>query len=222
MVSPVTFRPAAVLAKNVVTVDDVSGGRVELGIGAGWYEAEHDAYGLPFGTQRSRLDELDRQLAEIHRAVGARRARPGRSRCSSRARRSSSAATRSRARSRPPSASPTSTTRRSPRSRTPAPRRRIVDDAAREAGPRAARLLDHVRLRASAATAARRRSASPAGARSRSSPTASRPSTARSTRSSSACAPTSAAGVERAMLQHLAHEDLESVALLGELVAALS
>ncbi len=67
MVSPVTFRPAAVLAKNVVTVDHVSGGRVELGIGAGWYEAEHTTYGFPFGTTRTRLDELDRQLAEITR-----------------------------------------------------------------------------------------------------------------------------------------------------------
>jgi alkanesulfonate monooxygenase SsuD/methylene tetrahydromethanopterin reductase-like flavin-dependent oxidoreductase (luciferase family) len=67
MVSPVTFRPASVLAKNVVTVDHVSGGRAELGIGAGWYEAEHETYGFPFGTQRSRLDELDRQLEEITR-----------------------------------------------------------------------------------------------------------------------------------------------------------
>ncbi len=67
LVSPVTFRAAAVLAKNVVTVDHVSGGRVELGIGAGWYEPEHLTYGLPFGTLGSRLDELDRQLAEIIR-----------------------------------------------------------------------------------------------------------------------------------------------------------
>ena len=67
MVSPVTFRPASVLAKNVVTVDHVSGGRVELGIGAGWYEAEHESYGFRFGTQRERLDELDRQLVEITR-----------------------------------------------------------------------------------------------------------------------------------------------------------
>jgi alkanesulfonate monooxygenase SsuD/methylene tetrahydromethanopterin reductase-like flavin-dependent oxidoreductase (luciferase family) len=67
MVSPVTFRPASVLAKNAVTVDHVSGGRVELGIGAGWYEAEHRSYGFPFGGQRERLDELDRQLEEITR-----------------------------------------------------------------------------------------------------------------------------------------------------------
>jgi alkanesulfonate monooxygenase SsuD/methylene tetrahydromethanopterin reductase-like flavin-dependent oxidoreductase (luciferase family) len=67
MVSPVTFRPASVLAKNVVTADHISGGRVELGIGAGWYEAEHASYGFPFLTTRERLDELDRQLEEIVR-----------------------------------------------------------------------------------------------------------------------------------------------------------
>jgi alkanesulfonate monooxygenase SsuD/methylene tetrahydromethanopterin reductase-like flavin-dependent oxidoreductase (luciferase family) len=67
MVSPVTFRPASVLAKNVVTVDHISDGRVELGIGAGWYESEHLAYGFPFLTTRERLDELERQLEEIER-----------------------------------------------------------------------------------------------------------------------------------------------------------
>jgi alkanesulfonate monooxygenase SsuD/methylene tetrahydromethanopterin reductase-like flavin-dependent oxidoreductase (luciferase family) len=67
MVSPVTFRPASVLAKAVTTVDHISGGRVELGIGAGWFEAEHETYGFPFLTSRERLDELDRQLAEITR-----------------------------------------------------------------------------------------------------------------------------------------------------------
>jgi alkanesulfonate monooxygenase SsuD/methylene tetrahydromethanopterin reductase-like flavin-dependent oxidoreductase (luciferase family) len=67
MVSPVTFRPASVLAKSVVTVDHISNGRVELGIGAGWYEAEHVTYGFDFKTTRERLDELDRQLQEIHR-----------------------------------------------------------------------------------------------------------------------------------------------------------
>jgi alkanesulfonate monooxygenase SsuD/methylene tetrahydromethanopterin reductase-like flavin-dependent oxidoreductase (luciferase family) len=67
LVSPVTFRHVSVLAKSVVTVDHISNGRVELGIGAGWYEAEHTTYGFDFGTARSRLDELDRQLAEINR-----------------------------------------------------------------------------------------------------------------------------------------------------------
>ena len=65
MVSPVTFRHASVLGKSVVTVDHVSGGRVELGIGAGWYEAEHEAYGFPFPPLGERMGELERQLATI-------------------------------------------------------------------------------------------------------------------------------------------------------------
>jgi alkanesulfonate monooxygenase SsuD/methylene tetrahydromethanopterin reductase-like flavin-dependent oxidoreductase (luciferase family) len=67
MVSPVTFRRVSVLAKLVTTVDHISGGRVELGLGAGWFEAEHDTYGFAFPPTRERLDELDRQLAEIVR-----------------------------------------------------------------------------------------------------------------------------------------------------------
>src|SRR5882762_10707563 len=63
MVSPVTFRRVSVLAKLVTTVDHISNGRVELGIGAGWFEAEHDSYHFPFLTSGERLDELDRQLA---------------------------------------------------------------------------------------------------------------------------------------------------------------
>jgi alkanesulfonate monooxygenase SsuD/methylene tetrahydromethanopterin reductase-like flavin-dependent oxidoreductase (luciferase family) len=67
MVTPVTFRRPQVLAKMVVTVDHISHGRVELGLGAGWFESEHQAYGFDFPPQRERLDELDRQLAEIVR-----------------------------------------------------------------------------------------------------------------------------------------------------------
>ena len=67
LVSPVTFRNPSVLAKLVTTADHISGGRVELGLGAGWYEPEHDAYGFDFMTSKRRLDELDRQLAEITR-----------------------------------------------------------------------------------------------------------------------------------------------------------
>jgi alkanesulfonate monooxygenase SsuD/methylene tetrahydromethanopterin reductase-like flavin-dependent oxidoreductase (luciferase family) len=67
MVSPVTFRRVPVLAKMVATVDHISGGRVELGLGAGWFESEHDAYGLAFPPLRERLDELDRQVAEVVR-----------------------------------------------------------------------------------------------------------------------------------------------------------
>jgi len=67
LVSPTTFRPVSILAKLVTTADHISNGRIELGIGAGWYESEHQAYGLDFRTTRERLDELDRQLPEIIR-----------------------------------------------------------------------------------------------------------------------------------------------------------
>src|ERR1700752_4174319 len=67
LVSPVTFRPVSVLAKSVVTVDHISAGRVELGIGAGWYEAEHTTYGFPFLSTQQRLGLLGEQLEEIHR-----------------------------------------------------------------------------------------------------------------------------------------------------------
>jgi len=57
MVSPVTFRHPSVLAKMVVTVDHISGGRAELGMGAGWHQDEHTAYGfdLPPSDQRMSL-----------------------------------------------------------------------------------------------------------------------------------------------------------------------
>jgi alkanesulfonate monooxygenase SsuD/methylene tetrahydromethanopterin reductase-like flavin-dependent oxidoreductase (luciferase family) len=67
MVSPVTFRRVSVLAKLVTTVDHISSGRVELGIGAGWFESEHEAYGFKFPPTKERLDELDRQLEELIR-----------------------------------------------------------------------------------------------------------------------------------------------------------
>jgi alkanesulfonate monooxygenase SsuD/methylene tetrahydromethanopterin reductase-like flavin-dependent oxidoreductase (luciferase family) len=67
LVSPVTFRHPSVLAKAVVSVDHISGGRVELGLGGGWYEAEHAAYRFRFPALRKRLDELDRQIAEVVR-----------------------------------------------------------------------------------------------------------------------------------------------------------
>ncbi|HWM06137.1 MAG TPA: LLM class F420-dependent oxidoreductase [Actinophytocola sp.] len=63
MVSAGTFRPPGVLAIQVAQVDQMSGGRVELGLGAGWFEAEHTAYGIPFPSGRhSRLAE---QLAIV-------------------------------------------------------------------------------------------------------------------------------------------------------------
>ena len=65
MVSPVTFRHPSVLAKMVVTADHASGGRVELGLGAGWQEHEHEVYGFPFRTMRWRMDVLAEQLEII-------------------------------------------------------------------------------------------------------------------------------------------------------------
>src|SRR5438309_3144279 len=65
MVSPATFRHPAELAKLVVTADHVSGGRVELGLGAGWHEREHAAFGFPFAPLRTRMDVLEEQLQVV-------------------------------------------------------------------------------------------------------------------------------------------------------------
>jgi F420-dependent oxidoreductase-like protein len=67
LVSPATFRHPSVLAKTVVTADHVSGGRVELGMGAGWFEREHRAYGFDFPPNRERLDILAEQVEIVHR-----------------------------------------------------------------------------------------------------------------------------------------------------------
>lgn len=64
LVSPATFRHPSVLAKSALTVDHISGGRVELGLGAGWNEAEHRAFGFPFPSTRTRFDVMAEQ-AEI-------------------------------------------------------------------------------------------------------------------------------------------------------------
>jgi alkanesulfonate monooxygenase SsuD/methylene tetrahydromethanopterin reductase-like flavin-dependent oxidoreductase (luciferase family) len=53
------YRHPAVLANAMVTVDHVSGGRVELGLGAGWSQIEFDAYGIPFLPMKDRLDQLE-------------------------------------------------------------------------------------------------------------------------------------------------------------------
>src|SRR6185437_13162937 len=57
-----TFRAPAVLAIAVATADQMSGGRIILGIGTGWYEREHAAFGIPFLTQGKRFDRLDEEL----------------------------------------------------------------------------------------------------------------------------------------------------------------
>jgi F420-dependent oxidoreductase-like protein len=65
MVTSATFRLPGPLAIAVATVDAMSGGRVELGLGAGWFEDEHRAYGIPFPGTRERFDRLEEQLAIV-------------------------------------------------------------------------------------------------------------------------------------------------------------
>jgi alkanesulfonate monooxygenase SsuD/methylene tetrahydromethanopterin reductase-like flavin-dependent oxidoreductase (luciferase family) len=66
MVSPMTFRPPALLARMAAAVDLLSGGRLILGVGAGWYEAEHAAFGIPFPSQKVRFDNLESGIRVLH------------------------------------------------------------------------------------------------------------------------------------------------------------
>ncbi|MGY9071342.1 MAG: LLM class F420-dependent oxidoreductase [Acidimicrobiales bacterium] len=65
LVNSATFRLPGPLAITVAQVDEMSNGRVELGLGAGWYEAEHTAYGVPFPDLGDRFDILEEQLAIV-------------------------------------------------------------------------------------------------------------------------------------------------------------
>jgi F420-dependent oxidoreductase-like protein len=67
LVSPATFRFPGPLAVSVAQVDDMSGGRVEFGFGAGWFGAEHAAYAIPYPDTRERFDRLEEQLEIITR-----------------------------------------------------------------------------------------------------------------------------------------------------------
>jgi F420-dependent oxidoreductase-like protein len=66
LVSPVTFRHPAALAKQVATVDEMSGGRVELGVGIGWNEGEHARHGIPLPPLAERFEMLEDELAMLH------------------------------------------------------------------------------------------------------------------------------------------------------------
>jgi len=66
LVSPVTFREPALLAKAAATVDEISGGRVEIGMGAGWWEEEHAGHGFAFYDVDGRWQRLEEQVAIVH------------------------------------------------------------------------------------------------------------------------------------------------------------
>ena len=65
MVSPMTFHHATVLARQAAAVDQLSGGRLILGVGAGWNEYEHELFGVPFLTTKERMDLLEAGVARI-------------------------------------------------------------------------------------------------------------------------------------------------------------
>src|SRR3954471_20121366 len=65
LVCSATFRLPGPLAVAVAQADEMSGGRVELGLGAGWFDDEHTAYGIPFPTLGERFDRLEEQLQVI-------------------------------------------------------------------------------------------------------------------------------------------------------------
>src|SRR5690349_10632669 len=67
LVSPATFRQPALLANAAATVDHVSEGRIELGLGGGWMEREHRAFGFPFPPVATRMEMLAEQLEIVHR-----------------------------------------------------------------------------------------------------------------------------------------------------------
>jgi alkanesulfonate monooxygenase SsuD/methylene tetrahydromethanopterin reductase-like flavin-dependent oxidoreductase (luciferase family)/predicted kinase len=75
LVTPVTMRPAGVTAKAVATLDALSGGRAFVGVGAGWWEREHLAFGLPFPPDKERLDLLETAI-ETMRALWAPGTKP--------------------------------------------------------------------------------------------------------------------------------------------------
>jgi F420-dependent oxidoreductase-like protein len=69
MVSPATFRHPSVVARMATTVDHISGGRVEVGIGAGWHELEHQAFGFPFPDLSTRLETFAEHLEIVYRQL---------------------------------------------------------------------------------------------------------------------------------------------------------
>jgi len=78
MVSPMTFRPPALLARMATAVDLLSGGRLILGVGAGWYEREHVEFGIPFPSQKERFDNLEAGIGVLHETWNKSNPKPSR------------------------------------------------------------------------------------------------------------------------------------------------
>ena len=70
LVTPLTFRHPAVIAKTAATIDEMSGGRFELGVGTGWMESEHERFGLELPDMRKRFSLLYETLAYVRTAFG--------------------------------------------------------------------------------------------------------------------------------------------------------
>ena len=70
LVSPITFRHPAVLAKAAATIHEMSGGRFALGVGTGWMDAEHEKFGIPFPPLGERFTRLEEALGYLHHALG--------------------------------------------------------------------------------------------------------------------------------------------------------
>lgn len=78
MVSPMTFRLPALLARIAAAVDALSGGRLLLGVGAGWYEREHKEFGIPFPTTAERFDLLEQGIRTIRETWKESKPKPAR------------------------------------------------------------------------------------------------------------------------------------------------
>ena len=70
LVTPITFRHPAIIAKNAATIDQMSGGRLDLGVGTGWNEFEHEALGIPFPGSAERWARLEDAIGYLEAAFG--------------------------------------------------------------------------------------------------------------------------------------------------------